>query len=253
MNSCSGNKSEQIVENWKVGTSSGILIDLSREEFDKVKKDGISCLELNSQIFNDKTREESLELAREIKKNANNAGLEIWSIHMPFSRKLDILLANDEDRNFMIKECSRLMELCQPLKLKKFVIHPGAEPISDEERPVRLENCIESLKILSQEAKKYDAQLAVEDLPRTCLGNTSDELLSIINAVGNDIGICFDSNHMLQESPVHFWSIIGNFVVTVHISDYDGIDERHWLPGNNQLDKCYYGNGKKWLQGTFHV
>ena len=246
---CSGNKSVDLVESWEIGTSSGIFVDFSQEEFYQAKKDGIACLELSSRIFNDKTREESKELVRDIKRKADNAGLTIWSIHLPFSRKLDVSLDNNEDRNYMIEECSRLMELCGPFNLKKFVIHPSSEPISDEERPVRLKNSIESLKVLSNEAKKYNAQLAVEDLPRTCLGNTSAELLSIVKAVGNGIGICFDSNHMLQETPENFVSNAGNLIVTLHISDYDGVDERHWLPGDgiinwtnviSELVKCGY-------------
>ncbi|MQY78678.1 MAG: hypothetical protein GH151_05700 [Bacteroidetes bacterium] len=29
---------------------------------------------------------------------------------------------------------------------------------------------------------------------------------------------------------------VGNLIVTVHMSDYDGIDERHWLPGDGIIN-----------------
>jgi len=78
--------------------------------------------------------------------------------------------------------------------------------------------------------------LAVECLPRTCLGNTADELLIIVNEVGSGIGICFDSNHLLKEKPEEFVAKTGKKIVTVHISDYDGLDEKHWLPGTGVIN-----------------
>jgi sugar phosphate isomerase/epimerase len=29
---------------------------------------------------------------------------------------------------------------------------------------------------------------------------------------------------------------VGEKIVTLHVSDYDGIDERHWLPGEGCID-----------------
>ncbi|MQY79042.1 MAG: TIM barrel protein [Bacteroidetes bacterium] len=183
MTNCSENKKVQLFESWKVGTSTGLFTDFSQEEFYELKTNGIGCIELSSRIFSNKNREESEALVSDIKKKADNAGIEIWSIHLPYSRVLDISTTNEENRNNMIKECSRLMALCKPLSSQKYVIHPSSEPISDEERPIRLENCIASLKVLNEDVKKYNAQLAVEVLPRTCLGNTSDELLKIVAIV----------------------------------------------------------------------
>jgi len=128
------------------------------------------------------------------------------------------------------------MALFKPLNPHKYVIHPSSEPISNDERPIRLENCISSLIILTEEVKKYNAQLVVEDLPRTCLGNCSEEILTIVKAVGNGLGVCFDSNHLLKETPENFAENVGNLITSVHISDYDGIDERHWLPGEGIIN-----------------
>jgi sugar phosphate isomerase/epimerase len=81
-----------------------------------------------------------------------------------------------------------------------------------------------------------NGQLALECLPRTCLGNTADELLQIVSAVGNDLGVCFDSNHLLKEKPEEFVAKTGSRIVTVHLSDFDGVDERHWLPGTGIIN-----------------
>src|SRR5690606_40927336 len=75
----------------------------------------------------------------------------------------------------------------------------GSSDLVDEsEREMRLSKCIESLRILTEEVKKYNANLALEVLPRTCLGNTSTEILKIVHAVNNNLEICFDTNHPLR-------------------------------------------------------
>lgn len=233
---CSGNKSVKLIESWKVGTSSGLFTDFSQKEFDEFKSNGIDYIELGSGFFGKKTQVEKEALAGDLKQKADKAGIKIWSIHLPFSRVFDISTLNDEDRNNMIRECSDMMALCKPLNPQKYVIHASAEPISDQERADRLRNSIASLKILNETAKQQNAQLAVECLPRTCLGNTAAELLSIVNEVGNGIGIGFDSNHLLQEKPEEFVAKVGNKITTVHMSDYDGLDERHWLPGTGIIN-----------------
>lgn len=234
LDSCGKEKSTTPVQ-WKVGTSSGMFTNFSQEEFDKFKNTGIDCVELSG-VFNGKSDEERESLCNAIKERAEKAGIEIWSIHLPFSAVLDLSLIDDEIRNNMIKECVKIINLCERLKPKKYVIHPSSEPIKDEDRPTRIKNSIASLKILNDVVKKQGAQLAVEDLPRTCLGNTHTELLEIVNAVGNGLGICFDSNHMLKENPEELVAAAGHLITTVHISDYDGIDERHWLPGKGIIN-----------------
>ena len=127
------------------------------------------------------------------------------------------------------------MTLCEYLKPEKLVIHASFEPVPEDERAQRLESCSESLIILSQEAERYGAQLAVECLPRTCLGNTAEEILMLIDGISG-IGICCDVNHLLTETPEEFITKTGSQVTTLHISDYDGVDERHWLPGEGIIN-----------------
>ena len=223
-------KAVQLLKSWQIGSSTGILGDYSQTAFNELRSNGIEYLELGSRSFRDKTQEKCEAWVEDLKRKTEQAGIEIWSVHLPFSSSLDISTTNEENRINMIKECSRIMALCKPLNPSKFVIHPS-EPMSGDERPIRLEKSIASLKLLTEEVKKYGAQLAVENLPRICLGSTSEEILEIVNAVGNGLGVCFDSNHLLHEKPEEFVSQVGHLISTVHISDYDGIDERHWLPG----------------------
>lgn len=78
--------------------------------------------------------------------------------------------------------------------------------------------------------------LAVEDLPRTCPGRDSGEILFLLQA-HPALRVCFDTNHLLRESPQDFIRRAGDKIVTTHVSDYDFKDEKHWLPGEGDVDR----------------
>ena len=84
------------------------------------------------------------------------------------------------------------------------------------------------------EGKKLGIRIAVEDLPRSCLGNCADELLFLTD-YGRHAGICFDVNHLLKESHKEFVEKVGPYIITTHLSDYDRLDEKHW-PGDGCID-----------------
>ena len=230
------NKPALSPDSWEIGTSSGLFKEFSQNEFDEFKSNGIDCLELNSGILLKKSDQEREWWCNDFKEKADKAGLKVWSVHLPYSRLLDLSVTDEETRNNMIHECMKMISLCKRLNPGKYIIHPSSEPIGDSVRTARIENSIASLKILNEEVKKQNAQLVVECLPRTCLGNTSEELLQIVNSVGNGIGVCFDSNHLLKEKPEEFVAKTGHLITTVHISDYDGLDEKHWLPGKGVIN-----------------
>ena len=77
--------------------------------------------------------------------------------------------------------------------------------------------------------------LAVEDLPRTCLGNCAAEMLELLSA-HPALRSCLDTNHLLGEDTAAYVRRVGNRIVTTHVSDFDFINERHWLPGEGKQD-----------------
>ena len=120
------------------------------------------------------------------------------------------------------------MKLASSWGAKVAVIHPCLEPIELQERPQKLLVARESLIDLGKIAKGYGLKLAVECLPRTCLGNTSQEIKYLTDQT--ELAVCCDVNHLFSEKPQEFIRALGNKVITTHISDWDGKDERHWLP-----------------------
>ena len=92
-----------------------------------------------------------------------------------------------------------------------------------------------SLKYLAEVAREYGSVILVEDLPRTCLGRNSDDMLELLSA-DPDLRACFDTNHLLDEDIAKFIHAIGDKIASTHISDYDFNNERHWLPGEGDID-----------------
>ena len=223
---------------WKVG-SSGNFTAFTGEMLAEWKKTGIDCVEIsNGTFFSDPkiSKDERIEWCKKFKAAADEAGLEIWSLHLPFSGRFDISHVDDQLRQAMIDLCAETIRLTPYLGLKKFVIHPSAEPIKDEDRPTRIARSRESLTVLNKVAREQQVQLVVECLPRTCLGNTGEEMLQLLAELDDDIAVCFDSNHLLKEKSEEFVAKIGKRIKSVHMSDYDAVDERHWLPGKGVIN-----------------
>lgn len=223
-------------DNWETGTSMGFFTNYSQQEFFEFKKQGFSYLELSAKLFIPSSKEERDSLCENLKEKLDYSGMKIWSIHLPYDSLYDISVIDKNARDSAVYGLIQYITLGKMYGPRKYVIHGSTDVKNESERAIRIENCIASLKILNEEAKKQGAQLAVECLSRTCLGNTSAEILHIANSVGNGIGVCFDSNHLLHEKPEEFVEKVGALICTVHISDYDGQKSRHWLPGHGNIN-----------------
>ncbi len=204
--------------------------EICEDLFRKYHEAGISAVEISLNSRDCKKLD-----YQAVKEWSEKFNVELWSFHLPFSPFSEIDLSNTNTCEFTIKYYEELIEKASAVGIKRFIVHPSGEPISDEERPQRMKCAKESLASLAEIARKSKAVIAVEDLPRTCLGRNSDEIMELIS-VDKDLRVCFDTNHLLSENPVDFIHKLGNKIITTHVSDYDFINERHWLPGEGKLD-----------------
>ncbi len=174
----------------------------------------------------------------DLRKNADAAGIEIWSYHLPFSRQIHIASPDEEYRAKMVAYLESMIEKACAIGVRRFVIHPSTEPITDEERPLQMAASKKSLAELAQFADERGAVLCVEDLPRTCLGHTADEVAELISA-DERLKVCFDVNHLLTVfgcTHREFIEKLGHRIETTHMSDYDFLDEKHFFPGYGMIN-----------------
>ena len=162
-------------------------------------------------------------------------GLTPSSLHLPFSHYWDVSQNDDAIRNEVIGKHTEIIRWMGEHGVTYAILHPSAEPITDEDRPSRMAHAVDSIAKLGKVAAECGVIIAVEDLPRTCLGNCADEVLTLIGDQ-DSVRVCFDVNHLLKESHKDFVAKVGKYIVTTHLSDYDFVDERHWLPGEGDIN-----------------
>ncbi len=204
----------------------------TEESFKNLSENGISAVEIS------RPREEydSFDY-KEIKSFADNYGITLWSYHLPFMpfREIDISSCDGELRRNTLAYLADLIEKAADIGIDKFVIHPSGEPIADDIRAERMKYSMESLDFLAEFSAKRGAIICVEDLPRTCLGNCAEDILKLTSA-NDKLRVCFDTNHLLLDNNLNFIEKVGKKIATVHVSDYDFLNERHWLPGEGDVD-----------------
>ena len=202
------------------------------ENLKRMKSAGIDAVEISL------GRDLSIALDYdELKRAAEEADIELWSFHLPFMpfEEIDISSTDEALRKFSVDMCADMIKKGRGIGITKFVIHPSGEPIDDSERKAKTEAAKRSLAELGRLANGLGAVLCVENLPRTCLGRSSDEILELISD-NDSLRVCFDTNHLLEEDISRFIAAVGNKIATLHISDYDRLNERHWLSGEGCID-----------------
>ena len=184
---------------WPMGLS--VSLTMPEEQLREVREAGFDYVEVTLNSLRTKSREECSAALERFRADAALDCLTIWSVHLPFGRAWDISSPNDSVRTAVVDRIAWFIEAVQPLQPRKMILHPSAEPIADSLRGLHIEHSIHSINTLATVAARYEAQLLVEDLPRTCLCNTSGEMLSIFERLDPAVGVCFDTNHLLRETP----------------------------------------------------
>jgi sugar phosphate isomerase/epimerase len=167
-----------------------------------------------------------------------NSTLELWSVHAPFGQDLDLSSLDDEMQQATLHAIKEAFCFAAELGCELVVVHPSAEPISPEERPARLARSREGLAELAKATSASGPRMAIEPLPRSCLGNSLAEMELLLEGLSeNQVGICLDVNHAnVGQDLGTFIARLGSRIWTLHISDNDGLDEKHWLPGEGVID-----------------
>lgn len=221
-------------DSWPMGLSVSLV--MPSEKLEQVKNAGFNWVEVTLNSQRTTSKEVCLAAIERFRTEAERIGFRIWSVHLPFGREWDISSPDEAMRSQRVERIAWFIEVVKGFGAQKLILHPSAEPIADAERKAHIKACVRSINELAKMARGIGAQLIIEDLPRTCLGNTSQELLAIMGRIDRRVGVCFDTNHLLRELPQEFAATIGSRIESLHVSDYDKVDERHWLIGRGVID-----------------
>lgn len=234
---------------YKIGLSTRGKI-FSSELFTKYRDGGIEYMEIA--LTSDQYEALDFDALASL---AKDNGVKIWTIHLPYSPFVRVDLSRPDLAARTVEFYGDIIKKGSAIGVERYVVHPSGEPVETDaaKRTLRMDCAKKHLVKLVDFAASLGATIAVENLPRTCLGNTIAEMDEILSAHPS-LRICLDTNHLLTENVPEFIRHFGNRIVTTHISDCDFVNERHWLPGEGDNDwggiykaLCEVGYAGIWL------
>ena len=195
----------------------------------EVAKAGIEVIEYDS-AWNDEDCDVDYS---KIQKQAENCGIYMQSIHLAMGERMDLSHKINSARTLDVMKKQILK--ASNAGVKYAVLHLSSEPILDGEREDRLNRAIENAINLLDYADGCGVELCVEDLPRTCLCNSVREIKRVLSA-DDRFKVCFDVNHLFKDSHKDFINAFSDKIVTTHISDYNFLDDCHFIPGDGKIN-----------------
>lgn len=211
------------------------------------KANGIDCIETFLGPYVDTARnfkftdEEITAKVKAAKKAANDAGIEIWSVHMLFGKRIDISLPNEQERQKVMQLHRKILGFCTILKPKLILFHPSWY-LGLNEREVRKSQMIKSANEMNKVVKTMHATMVIENMlgPELLvdakrerpLCRTVEETVEIMNKLPQDIYSAIDLNHI--KNPENLIYAMGARLKTLHVSDGTGKAENHYFPCSGQ-------------------
>lgn len=183
----------------------------------------------------------------EVRKLLDDLGLSMDSIHAPFSN-VNIAALDGTERRKGTQLIEKSIEVCSKMKGRIVVIHPHPNEllgtrIDCTEMRTRMK---ESLCELADFAHKLEIKVAVENLPEFYLegwkfGSKISELTQLLEEIEHDnLGLCLDTGHvLLKKDEINVAQDMvrcEKYLVAIHISDNDGREDHHWLPGEGVIN-----------------
>ena len=221
----------------KLGVSlQTVSATLTDELYATLDGSGIATVEIAAAYFGCACDEaQKAPLLEALRRN----NIRVASVHALFGGAYDFSCMDDGMHQQAVATALSAVDLVVELDASLIILHASAEPLEPRERGTRLEQARRGLLKIGDRCRRAKKQVAVEVLPRTCLGNTVDELLDLLEPLDpNVFGVCLDMNHLMdrhQTLPAEIRRL-GDRLIATHLSDYDGIDEKHWLPGEGVVD-----------------
>lgn len=176
---------------------------------------------------------------RRVAEMVEEAGMRVWSVHAPFGGEVDLSHPDELLRRESMGQIRRACEVASMLGANCVVVHAGMSEGDEAEQELRRRQSLRSLNCLLKRTCQLELQLAVEYLPanKERLCNDSAEIREMFSLCDGMPRVCLDVNHAnLREDLIEATRALGDLIVTVHLSDKDGEQELHLMPGGGVID-----------------
>lgn len=237
-----GSAAERAAKPLEIGYSISI-IKITPESMRYAKSVGVSSIEIGFGALIEKGRdfkvsdEELLEWIKKAKKATDDAGIKVWSIHMPFGEHIDLSLRKEEERQRVMVLHKKLLGFLEILQPEVILFHPSWH-LGLNEREMRKKQLIKSATELNKVVRSMGAIMVIENMlgPELRLGatreralcRTVEETVEIMGRLPKTIYSAIDMNHIKQ--PEKLILAMGSRLKTIHVADGDGLKEHHYFP-----------------------
>lgn len=228
----------------KVGSSSGVFGPVGNwtcETFTEARAGGVEAIEISANklfLNTELTDDGQIEArCRQLKRDLKRAGIEIWSVHMPYGKEIDLSQTDETVRRKSVELHRRILRLCKILSPRIVLFHPSWY-LGHGERGERMAQLVRSVEELLPDVRRIGAKMVIENMLgyelvkdaqyERPLGRTVEEVLHIMSLVPREVDAAVDTNHI--DNPERLISALGRRVRTIHVSDGDGRHECHELP-----------------------
>jgi len=255
---------------FELGFSIGISA-ITEDTLMKAKAAGIKYIEVSGTgVFIDdngnfsQSDKEATEIMKKAKAAADKAGIDIWSIHMPFGRIMDLSLIDEAKRNKVVESDKKLISYLEILEPEIVLFHPSYYIEKPFRRALHISQLIKSAKDLNLAVQQIGATMVIENMlgPELMVGDrqrpllrTVSEVKQVFQRLPESIGLGIDLNHIAH--PEELILAMRDKVLTLHVADGTGKAENHWMPhpcsgsGKNNWNKIQDALYEVGYQGPF--
>ena len=157
-------------------------------------------------------------------------GLILNSIHLPFQRFINLSSCDEGVRAWTMHEFRQLFEICNRYNPAHYVFHSKVGRPEEGLVELRKPALVRSFKEMVAMTKSNVCMENMVSFPQT-VAEMKEILLQVENGK-----CCVDTNHFFNDDVAEAIVALGDWVTTIHVSDNDGLAERHWLPKKGKID-----------------
>ena len=168
-------------------------------------------------------------------------GMKACSFHAPFADQIDISSPSDPVRENALAEICRAAEAAARLEATYFVIHPGPERESSEDRQLhtdRLKHTTQGLFKIAAYCRRLGVCCVLENkLPHLVFAKIDDLVFILDATAASNIGICLDTGHAhVARALERMVDLLAPFLCLLHAHDNRAHADEHLPPGEGGID-----------------
>lgn len=204
---------------------------------------GALSVEGTSVFVDKKSSDEILD----VRKQYEEAGVDIFAFHLPFSAEYDIAGFYETQRRDAVEKILNYLEKAALLGSEVCVLHPTTTSfnVEDEGLDRYLRSMEKSIEVLVPRAEKLGLTIAIENmLPGDGgyrLGSHPEHFELFAEKFAHPgLGFCLDTGHAHvshgESGPADFFDVMSDNLVAFHLQDNSGDRDSHLAPGHGLID-----------------